>query len=161
MYQHGYVFIVLVCIVCCEISTFSFARKVRSKWKNDKNCEYSWWFLSFIAIETKNLFQKREIRCNTNIHACVSVYNVMVVYLRLAQLLGSGRANRLCANAIVAPIVSSVNVRSTDILQRKELWRGKKEKIKTKIDLVCEEKQKLRQFYVRLSFHLIVSLCFI
>lgn len=40
----------------------------------------------------------------------------MMVYLRFAQLRGSGNAKRLCANAIVAPIVSSVNVRSTDIL---------------------------------------------
>lgn len=40
------------------------------------------------------------------------------MYLRFAHDLGSGKAKRLCANAIVAPIVSSVNVRSTDILQR-------------------------------------------
>lgn len=40
------------------------------------------------------------------------------MYLRFAHDLGSGKAKRLCANAIVAPIVSSVNVRSTDILLR-------------------------------------------
>lgn len=39
--------------------------------------------------------------------------------LRFAQLLGSGSAKRRWANAIVAPIVSSVNVRSTDILPEK------------------------------------------
>lgn len=47
-------------------------------------------------------------------------------YLRFAQLLGSGKAKRLCASAIVAPIVSSVNVRSTDILREKNENRDKK-----------------------------------
>lgn len=57
--------------------------------------------------EEKKIFQKHEIHdWNSHDH----------VYLRFAQLLGSGKAKRLCANAIVAPIVSSVNVRSTDIL---------------------------------------------
>lgn len=39
------------------------------------------------------------------------------LHLRFAQLLGSGSAKRRWASATVAPIVSSVNVRITDILR--------------------------------------------
>lgn len=55
---------------------------------------------------------------------------ILCCYLRFAQLLGSGNAKRLCASAIVAPIVSSVNVRSTDILRSKKKKRGKKKLFK-------------------------------
>ena len=41
--------------------------------------------------------------------------NVLTDNLRLAQLRGSGKAKRLWAKARVAPIVSSANVRNTDI----------------------------------------------
>lgn len=58
--------------------------------------------------------------------------------LRFAQLLGSGRASLLCANAAVRPIVKSANVRSTDILQKKNtkknqiLFIAKKQVLKKK-----------------------------
>lgn len=53
-----------------------------------------------------------------------SYYFFQFNYLRFAQLLGSGKANRRWANATVAPIVNNVNVRSTDIL--KNSWNKSK-----------------------------------
>lgn len=64
-----------------------------------------------IAIEEKENFRSAR---NTKTQI------LFAVYLRFAQLLGSGRAKRRWANAIVAPSVSSVNVRSIDILRKEK-----------------------------------------
>lgn len=82
------------------------------------------------------------------------------MYLRFAHDLGSGKAKRLCANAIVAPIVSSVNVRSTDILQRET--NKKQNQIITIVFKRKSQHLKLRQLssirlasFTRKRFHLI------
>lgn len=71
------------------------------------------------------------------------------MYLRFAHDLGSGKAKRLCANAIVAPIVSSVNVRSTDILQRET--NKKQNQIITIVFKRKSQHLKLRQFGLQVS----------
>lgn len=73
------------------------------------------------------------------------------MYLRFAHDLGSGKAKRLCANAIVAPIVSSVNVRSTDILQRET--NKKQNQIITIVFKRKSQHLKLRQFNTACKFH--------
>lgn len=77
------------------------------------------------AVRTNSKWprQLKQIACRSctiaGIRNTMTTCNVWIwiLYLRFAQLRGSGNANRLCANAIVAPIVNNAKVRITDILQ--------------------------------------------
>lgn len=128
---------ILICVFCICISTardmfivlnlsfvvkfppFSFARKATEKNKTNRK-------IAYIRDDSLVLSRLNHEIVPEAWNEDVTQTHIMMVYLRFAQLRGSGNANRLCANAIVAPIVSSVNVRSTDILHRKRIVTRKK-----------------------------------
>lgn len=98
-----------------------------------KHCIYAWGesncLLSLLWVCNMDERVQKSITRLFGFDLIFSLHQIR--YLRFAQLLGSGKAKRLCASAMVAPIVSSVNVRSTDIL------RGKRKKIKRNFNSCC------------------------
>lgn len=109
---------VIIIIINAKIPQYYGNYEISSNMYEAKAIVCSRWFWFFIQSTGTCKYRTHDLFGSDLISILLALPRV---YLRFAQLLGSGKARRLCASAIVAPIVSSVNVRSTDILRKRKL----------------------------------------